>query len=113
MNLRLLAKLGFLLLAASPCFADSTTEHFESRVRPVLHDRCSECHGAEKQKGGLRLDSREGLLAGGDSGPALSPGKPAESLLIKAIRHEDKDLAMPPAESGKPLTAAVIADFER
>ncbi|MEK0448841.1 MAG: hypothetical protein RL088_1109 [Verrucomicrobiota bacterium] len=113
MNPRLLVKLRFLLLAASPCFADSTAEHFESRIRPVLHDRCSECHGAEKQKGGLRLDSRESMLAGGDTGPAISPGKPADSLLLKAIRHEDKDLAMPPAKSGKPLTAAVIADFEK
>jgi hypothetical protein len=52
-------------------------------------------------------------MVGGDSGPAVLPGKPADSLLLKAIRHEDKDLAMPPPKSGKPLSAAVIADFEK
>ena len=68
---------------------------FEATVRPVLADRCLKCHGAQKQSGGLRLDSREAILAGGDSGPAVAPGDPAGSALIRAIRHEG-DVKMPP-----------------
>ena len=67
---------------------------FENHVRPILFDHCLECHGDKKQWGGLRLDSREAALRGGDSGPAIVPGKPQESLLIRAIRHVD-DLKMP------------------
>jgi hypothetical protein len=63
-------------------------------VRPVLAENCFKCHGEAKQKGGLRLDSRGAVLAGGDSGPAIEPGKPGESLLIEAIRHES--IEMPP-----------------
>jgi hypothetical protein len=72
---------------------------FESKVRPLLVQRCYECHGEKKQKGGLRLDSRAGWQKGGDTGPALTPGKPDESLLIKAVRHADPDLQMPPKET--------------
>src|SRR4051812_32170646 len=61
------------------------TEFFEKRVRPLLVERCQECHGSEKQKGGLRLDSRAGLLAGGDTGPAAAPGRPDDSLLVHAV----------------------------
>jgi hypothetical protein len=71
---------------------------FETHVRPVLATRCYRCHAAEKQKGGLRLDSREGLLAGGDSGPVVVPGKPQESLLISAVGYADEALQMPPNE---------------
>src|SRR5205814_3763526 len=83
---------------------------FEQKIRPVLVQHCYECHStqAKKVRGGLLLDTKAGLLKGGDSGPALVPGKVEESLLIKALRHEE--LAMPP--KGK-LPAAVIADFER
>lgn len=68
---------------------------FETHVRPVLSNRCYECHGPEKQKGKLRVDSLAALLAGGKSGPALKAGKPDESLLIQAIRHGES-LQMPP-----------------
>jgi hypothetical protein len=83
---------------------------FEQRIRPVLVKQCYECHSAQSKsvKGGLLLDSRAGLLRGGDSGPAMAPGKPDESLLIKALRHEDFE--MPPA--GK-LAESVIDDFGR
>src|SRR5207302_6931994 len=64
-------------------------------VRPVLATYCLECHGPQKQKGGLRLDSREAVLKGGDSGPAIVPGKPNESLLVTAV-HYEKELQMPP-----------------
>lgn len=84
-------------------------EFFESRIRPVLAQDCYECHSSTgKQKAGLVLDHREGLLKGGDTGPALVPGKADESLLIEALRHEG-DLTMPKA--GVKLDAAIIADF--
>jgi hypothetical protein len=81
---------------------------FEARVRPLLAERCYPCHSAEGQKikGGLRLDSRPGMLAGGDTGPALVPGDPERSLLIKAVRYGDPDLQMPPKER---LPAAEVA----
>src|SRR5689334_7130128 len=69
---------------------------FETRIRPLLAERCWKCHGAEKQWSGLRLDSRAGALKGGDNGPAVVPGKPEESVLLTAVRHEDELLKMPP-----------------
>jgi len=70
-------------------------EFFEARVRPVLAMQCLECHGAEKHKGGLRLDERDAMLRGGESGRVVVPGKPEESPLIEAIRHQG-DVHMPP-----------------
>lgn len=84
-------------------------EAFEKEVRPLLMERCAGCHGAEKQKAGLRVDAREFLIAGGDSGPAIEPGKPDESLIIEAVRQEG-DLKMPP--QGK-LTPEQVAALER
>ena len=69
---------------------------FETAVRPVLATRCVMCHGSKKQESGLRLDSWEALIKGGDSGPAIVPGKPEESLLIEAIRYDSYE--MPPDE---------------
>jgi hypothetical protein len=88
-------------------------EFFEKRIRPVLVEHCYQCHSAaaqtkKKLKAGLFVDSKAGLLRGGASGPALLPGKPGESLLIKVLRYDD-DVRMPP--KGK-LPDAVIADFE-
>ena len=71
-------------------------EFFEKRVRPILVDRCYECHGEKKQKGGLRLDSAASVLKGGDNGPSLVPGKPGESRIIKGILWNDPDFQMPP-----------------
>jgi hypothetical protein len=85
------------------------TAFFEQKIRPVLVDRCYPCH-ADKARGGLRLDSRANLLRGGDSGPAIVPGKPRDSLLLKAIGYEHPDLKMPP--KGR-LPTAVVADFEK
>ncbi len=86
---------------------------FEKKIRPVLADKCYRCHSseAEKVKGGLALDTREGTRAGGDSGHAVVPGDLEASLLIKAIRYHDKDLAMPPEKSGGKLADDVIKDF--
>lgn len=86
---------------------------FESKIRPVLIEHCHECHSIEsgKAKGGLRLDDREAVLRGGDSGPALVPGNPEESLLLAAIRHTDPDLEMPPRKER--LSGAILKDFEQ
>src|SRR3954451_10761078 len=70
-------------------------EFFEGKVRPVLEAHCINCHGPAKQKAGLRLDSREALIRGGDSGPAIEPGRPEGSRLIEAVNHS-ADLQMPP-----------------
>ncbi len=84
-------------------------EFFEAKIRPVLVERCYECHAADSKivRGGLQLDSRQAGLQGGDSGPAIVPGQPEDSLLIEALRHDS--LEMPPDEK---LPAQVIADFE-
>src|SRR5262245_13005318 len=72
-------------------------EFFEKRVRPVLVEHCYACHSTSgKQKGNLFLDSRDGVRKGGDSGPAIVPGKPAESLLLKAVSYGNEELQMPP-----------------
>src|SRR5438093_9832658 len=73
-------------------------EFFEKKIRPILADRCYSCHGASaaKPKGSLRVDGREALLKGGDRGAAIVPGDPDRSLLIRAIRHAEDDLKMPP-----------------
>jgi hypothetical protein len=94
--------------AADP--APERDEFFEKRIRPVLADHCFKCHSAraKKVKGGLLLDSREGLRKGGDTGPALVPGRPEKSRLIEAVGYHNVDLQMPP--NGK-LPAAVIADL--
>tara|TARA_Y100000814_G_scaffold75531_1_gene47061 strand:+ start:1613 stop:4159 length:2547 start_codon:yes stop_codon:yes gene_type:complete len=101
------------LAAATSIYADEGIDFFEQKIRPVLVDRCYSCHSAnaaakKNLKGGLLLDTRETLRMGGESGPAIIPGKPRESLLIAAIRHES--LEMPPKEK---LSAQVIADFEK
>jgi hypothetical protein len=95
----------------APAAEDSAAlEFFEKKIRPVLIEHCYACHSAraKKIKGGLRLDSRSGLLRGGDTGPALVPGRPEQSRLIQAVRYLDVDLRMPP--KGK-LPAAAVADL--
>ena len=104
----------FLVCAMSSGAAEALnpehTEFFESRIRPVLNDKCVSCHGAEKQKGGLRLDSLQALLAGGDSGASVVPGDADASHLIVAVRYQDEDLKMPPKN---PLTKAQTTDLEK
>ena len=81
---------------------------YEKRVRPVLAENCYACHGPEKQKGNLRLDSIAAALQGGDRGAALAPGKPERSLVLTAISYTDDELKMPP--KGK-LNSEQIADL--
>jgi len=92
--------------AADPPRPDpAALKFFEDRVRPVLAERCFACHGPEKQKGGLRLDSSASLLKGGDRGPPVVPGRPDESLLVSAIRHGEA-LKMPPKAKLPPQEVA-------
>lgn len=86
-------------------------DFFEKHVRPILVDHCYKCHSAtsEKLKGGLYVDSKYGLLKGGKTGPAVVPGEPDKSLLIRAVRYKEEDLAMPPKEE---LSAEQVAALE-
>lgn len=112
----------FLLLlvlatfASGPMNAQSAQstgdDFFEKKIRPVLATNCYGCHSSKLKSpmGGLVLDTKSGLLRGGDSGPAIVPGKPAESLLLRAMRFNDPMLKMPPTSK---LPDTVIADFEQ
>ena len=79
----------------TPAFTAEQLRQFETQVRPILDEHCLKCHGSTKQWGSLRLDSRTAILKGGDSGPAAVAGEPNESLLIRAVRHDDENLKMP------------------
>jgi hypothetical protein len=100
------------LAYSAPTMAGSpdagTDRFFETNVRPVLAGTCVKCHGEKKASGGLRLDSREAVLKGGETGPAVVPGDPKASLLVQAIRHSDDTLKMPP---NKPLPRSVQDDL--
>lgn len=102
------------VVAQSKPISPDHLRFFESKIRPVLVEHCYSCHSADSRElgGGLQVDGRDGLLKGGDSGPAIVSGRPDASLLIKAIKQTDRDLIMPPKESGKKLPDSVIADFE-
>ena len=107
----LLAGLGILTVVRGAVAAEPTAEglaFFEKKIRTVLVEKCYKCHSAnsEKLKGKLRLDTREGIRKGGESGHAVVPKDLEESLLIEAIRYGDEDTAMPPKER---LPAAVVA----
>ena len=109
---------GLFLILAYPAFAAVTAEptaeqaaFFESKIRPILADNCYKCHSLEngKSKGGLTLDTRDGVLKGGEVGPAVVPGDPGASPLLKAVKYEDKDLQMPPTKEGGKLKDDQIA----
>ena len=99
---------GHGIVHAEGSISTEQVEYFENRIRPILVEHCYKCHsGSTKSpKGGLRVDLRQSLLSGGDSGPALIPGKPDESLVIQALRYEE--IEMPPNAK---LPSRVIADF--
>lgn len=104
-------------LAGGPAFGDEKSDAdnqlFESRIRPLLVQRCYKCHSrsAGKSEGSLLLDSREGIRKGGDRGPAVVPGKPEESLLLTAISHTDPDLQMPP--KGNRVSGDLLLDVRK
>jgi mono/diheme cytochrome c family protein len=97
--------------AVASAIAPNDLQFFESKIRPILADRCYKCHShdADKVKGGLMLDTREALMHGGNSGASIVPGKPGDSLLIQAVNYKDEDLQMPP--KGDKLSDAQIADL--
>src|SRR4051812_31363679 len=106
----LVASIGPASALAAPPPAANGPAFFESKVRPVLVANCYQCHSAkaEKLKGKLLLDSREGMLKGGNSGAAIVPGSPEKSLLVKAINWGDPATQMPPKQK---LSAQQIADL--
>src|SRR5437899_9417434 len=111
---KLIVTLPLLVTALSPVERGAGAddfEFFEKKIRPLLAENCYKCHSAqsEKLKGGLLLDSRDGVLKGGETGPAIIPGEPEKSLLIKAVRYTDKELQMPPKD--KKLSDRQIADL--
>jgi hypothetical protein len=107
---------GALLFSSTSHAAttDAQLAFFETHIRPVLVETCYPCHSAEsgKSKGDLLVDSAAGLLRGGGSGPALSPGYPEESLLLTAISYHDSDMRMPPEEKDR-LDDQVVTNFRR
>ena len=89
-----------------------SADFFESRIRPLLSEKCWSCHGQDKQQGGLRLDSRQAMLDGGDRGPAIEPGDPENSLLVTAVRPlgrlaQDAAAERPPARRRDRLSHSV------
>lgn len=117
------ARITLVVLALMACFLSgrpwasrsraqetSTEELFESKIRPILVGTCFRCHGGEKISGSLRVDSLQSLLKGGESGSAIVPGNPADSLLIRALERADGVSAMPPDKDAA-LRADQIADF--
>ena len=95
-----------LTITASLDMVQGREVDFEKEIRPLLVARCGECHGAQVQKGGLRLDARHTALKGGDSGEVIVPGKSDESELLRRVASDDEDERMPP--EGAPLARTEI-----
>ena len=91
-----------------PPASTKTGVTYAADIKPIFEKSCFKCHGAEKQKGKLRLDSLEATLKGGGEGKLFETGKSAESPLVHAVARLDEDLAMPPADKGEPLTKEQI-----
>lgn len=105
--------LALFVSAATTHAASDDEQHlrfFETEIRPLLANECYDCHGPEKSKGGLRLDHRDLIIEGGDTGAAIVPGKADESLLVEAVRRTDPDFSMPPK---KELTEKQVASLEK
>src|SRR5882762_8240974 len=108
------AALSSAALVSAAEFKSEDYEFFEKKIRPVLVEHCYKCHSAlsEKLKGELFLDTKEGMLKGGESGkPAVVPGDAGKSRLIEAIRYGNEDLQMPPKKAGGKLSDEQISDF--
>ncbi len=108
-HLCIMAAVSVLTLGSGPVLAQADgVEFFESKVRPALAAHCISCHGSKVQKGGLRLDSREALLRGGESGPVIVEGDPESSLLVDAVVYESEPKMPPKAK----LPVDVLDDFK-
>jgi hypothetical protein len=106
-----------LLVGAIPATAGSppstATDFFETKVRPLLVQRCLSCHSGAAARGGLDLDSRAGWQKGGASGPAIVPGSAANSLLLKAVRHDPGVPAMPPTGKLPDAEITILTEWIR
>jgi hypothetical protein len=100
-----------LILAASARGDERSDTFFETRIRPVLATDCLPCHGGKKTESGLKVDSRDSLLHGGDRGPAIVVGEPDKSLLVRAIGHADQELKMPPKRHLPAEAQAAFAEW--
>jgi mono/diheme cytochrome c family protein len=111
-----LARSGAARAADAPANPEGV-KFFEAKIRPILADTCVGCHGPDKQKGGLRMDTRENLLKGGKDEEkvikVVEPGDPAKSLIIEAINYKNEDMQMPPPKKNvdRKLTDAQIKDM--
>jgi hypothetical protein len=94
-------------------FSQASKKYYDEQVLPILKENCFQCHShaAEKIKGSLVLDSRNGLLKGGESGPAAVPGAPESSLLLRAVRQTDEDLKMPPKKKLSEAQVMVLSEW--
>ena len=92
-----------------PAPADQKGVTFEKDIKPIFEKSCFKCHGAEKQKGKLRLDSLESALKGGENGESIIPKNSAKSPLVHSVARLDEDEAMPPKDKGEPLTKVQVA----
>ena len=114
---RALLPCGLLVLALANGAANGAEataagiEQFERKIRPLLAEQCYKCHGEEKQKGGLRLDSPAAIAAGGETGPVIVTGKPADSRLILAVSYQDDELKMPPKTRLSPDQIKLLRDW--
>ena len=106
-----LSSLVVSFAAKAQTLTPAESDFFENKIRPIFVNDCYKCHSqsAPKLKGGLSLETRQSVLAGGDTGPAIEPGNPDKSLLIQAVRYLDEDLQMPP--KGEKLSDEKIADL--
>lgn len=119
MSFRLKILVGTCLLAAllpsMSVLADepspAAVEFFEKKVRPLLVEHCQECHGEKKQRGGLRLDTKDFVLKGTDNGPGLVPGKPDDSRIMHAVKYEDPELKMPPKAKLPQESIDILAEW--
>ncbi|MBL9116218.1 MAG: PSD1 domain-containing protein [Verrucomicrobiaceae bacterium] len=100
-----------LALASAAPFPPDQVEFFEKQVRPLLAERCYDCHGSHRHENGLRLDSRDGVIRGSDYGPVVKAGDPNNSKLLKAVKHAAGVEAMP--KKGAKLNATEVAALEK
>ncbi|MDP6557981.1 MAG: PSD1 and planctomycete cytochrome C domain-containing protein [Pirellulaceae bacterium] len=107
----LLTPLFVIITCGAMIADDKRAEFFEKRIRPILVEHCHECHGPDEASGELRLDTKAGWMRGGEGGPAIVPGDPSTSLLIRAVKYEDEELQMPPSDEGGKLSVRQVDDL--
>ncbi|MCM8532545.1 MAG: hypothetical protein NE330_15375, partial [Lentisphaeraceae bacterium] len=96
MNLKIFSSFLASFLISNAVLATEGIQFFEDQIKPIFEDNCTKCHGEKKQKGGLRLDTVEGILAGGETDKLFTAGQPGSSFIIDAVKRVDEDMAMPP-----------------